>query len=385
MLAQLRFSPELEREFRREHEARAPFVRMTLQILSALLVAATPLYDGRLLHAPAGFLAASRLLQFGVEIPLVLLSLLFTAWTPLRPLSARATTLAAVAMAVCLMTQRVIGARYDFEVPHEFPAITFTAVLFLGQLRLFYFLPWAALTMLGTTVVEFDTFPDGNAIYGVISSWMLFTIAATGAYTLEFSARQSWYRGRLLTFQASRDALTGLPNRRHFDLKLHELVRDAARQRKNVALLMIDIDFFKAFNDHFGHPIGDECLRRVGARLTMAMRRPQDFCARVGGEEFAAVWFDAGADDAVRLAEALRQSIEELGIPNAPGYGTRVSGSGGFVQVLAPSPADSAERICAEMIKAADDALYAAKHAGRGRMIVARPATPAFAAPASAD
>jgi len=370
-LARLNFGDALEAEFQRDHEASAPPARMTLQVLSILLIAVTPLYDVSLLHAPQGFVAVSHMLQFSILIPFVLLSLVVTAVPRLRPMSVAATLLASVVVASGLMAQRLLGQPYRFEVPHDFPAITFAAVLFLGRMRLFTVLPWALLTMLVTTAFELEMLDDPGTVYGTFSAWMLFLIAGTGAYLLEFSARQSWYRGRLLEFQALRDPLTGLPNRRHFDRQLDELVRDAARGQRNVALLLIDIDHFKTYNDHFGHPKGDECLRRIGARLTLAMRRPRDFCARVGGEEFAAVWFDADEHEAMRLAESLRVAIEELAIAAAPSRGGFVTGSAGFVQVVAPSPADTVERICADLIKAADAALYEAKRAGRAQTVIA--------------
>lgn len=371
MLQRLKFQQPLEAEFRRDYEAGALMPRIGLQIIGIVLIAATPLYDSSLLHAPEAFLRASRILQFAVQIPFVLLALGVTAWAPLRRYSAPATLLAVVVVACGLATQRMIGEPLGFIVPQDFPAITFTAMMFLGRLRLYYTLPIASLTLIGTTALDLRSFNSGSALYGDLSAWILFMLSATGAYTLEYWARQSWYRGRLLQFQASCDALTGLPNRRHFDAKLRELLRDAARYRKNLALLMIDIDHFKAFNDHFGHPRGDECLRRIGIRLNLAMRRPHDFCARIGGEEFAAVWFDVNAADAPRLAEDLRLAIEALSIPPAPGYGAVVTGSGGFVQLTAPSPAVSTERVCADLIRAADSALYEAKRAGRARLVVA--------------
>lgn len=371
-LVRLRFKAPLESVFRREYEASAPASRVTLLLLATILIAVTPLYDVSLLHAPAEFLKSARILQFGVEIPVVLLSLLLTAYKPLKHLSAAATILAAMVVAGGIMAQRMLAAPYGFHVPHDFPAIAFTTTLFLARLRLFYVLPWGVLTMIGATVADLHTFQSSDVIYGIVSSWMLFTIAVTGTYLLEYSARQSWYRGRLLEFQALRDGLTGMLNRRHFDLELRQLIRDAARQRKNVALLILDIDHFKAYNDHYGHPLGDECLRRVGQRLQLAMRRPRDFCARIGGEEFAAVWFDACSEQSAVLAEELRLMVQELGIAAAPASGANVTASGGFVQVLAPSPADTAERVAADMMKRGDAALYAAKRAGRARMIVAK-------------
>lgn len=369
MLARLRFPPEIERRFRIDHEAGATASRVTLQLLAIFMVAITPLYDQSLLHAPASFLPASRVLQFQIQIPFTVLALITTLWRPLRALSAVATGIATVIVALGLMTQRVIGMRHGFEVPFDFGAVTLAAGLFLARLRLRYYLPWALLTMLATTAAELLLVSAGQIEYGLMSAWMLFLIATAGGYVLEYSSRQSWCLRQLLSYQAARDPLTGLVNRREFDRRLHELVRNAARERGSVALLLIDVDHFKAYNDHFGHPRGDDCLRRIGLQLERTMRRPHDFCARIGGEEFAAVWANARPEDAVRLAEALRDSIAGLGIEAPPARGSHVTASGGLAQLLMPSPAEDAGLLCTRLLSVADAALYRAKAEGRARLV----------------
>lgn len=369
MLARLRFAPAIERRFRIDHEAGATGSRAALQVIAILMVAITPLYDRSLLQAPEGFLQASHLLQFTVQIPFTVLALAVTLWKPLRALSPVATGLATIIVALGLMTQRVIGKRYGFDVPFDFTAVTLAAGLFLARLRLLYYLPWVLLTMGLTTAAELVLVSAGHIHYDLISAWMLFMIALTGGYVLEYSNRQSWCLRQLLSYQAARDPLTGLVNRREFDRRLRELVRDAARERGSVALLLIDVDHFKAYNDHFGHPRGDECLRSIGLQLERTMRRPRDFSARIGGEEFAAVWANARPEDAVRLAEQLRHSIEGLGLEAPPGRGLHVTASAGLAQLLMPSPADNATQLCSRLLSVADAALYRAKAEGRARLV----------------
>ena len=370
----LRFPGALESEFRRDYEAGATTSRCTLMVSGLLLIAVTPLYDVALLRAPEEFVRLSRLLQFGVQIPAILIALMVTLVPRLRRASRAASLLAMMLVAMGLTAQHVIGIPMHFEVPQDFAAVTIAATLFAGRLPLRELAPLALLTMAGTTVLALQAADDSGSRYGAISALMLFLLALIGAGLLEFTARQSWYRGRLLEQLASRDALTGLPNRRYFDRELHLLLRTGAREQRPVALMILDIDHFKAFNDHYGHPLGDDCLRRIGQCLQAGMRRPRDFCARLGGEEFAAVWYDAAPPHAMQLAEQLRMSIDALGIPPAPGTGERVTASAGFVQCT-PAVDDDAGDLADWLIDQADDALYRAKRGGRARLAAAASAT----------
>lgn len=369
-LLRLRFDAPLETQFQSEYELSARPSRVTIMVIGMLMMALTPLYDSLVLKAPAPFLTASHILQFGVQIPAIGLALLFTLRTSLMRWSSPATLLATTVAASGLAAQHVIGYQHQFNVPHDFPAMTISAMLILGRVRFRTALPWAVMTLLAVTVVQVGLI-GLPTVYDAISAWMLTVIAAIAAYLLEYSARQSWYRGRLLEYLATRDGLTGLPNRRHFDLELRKLVREAVRRQQNVAVMLLDVDHFKAYNDQHGHPAGDQCLRIVGEWLGSAMRRPQDFCARIGGEEFAAVWFDAGPDDAIRLAESLRDGIHTLAIERGIDGGEHVNASGGFAQVIAPEGSESPDRITADLVKRADTALYSAKRAGRGRLVLA--------------
>jgi len=165
---------------------------------------------------------------------------------------------------------------------------------------------------------------------------------------------------------ASEDGLTDLANRRHFDVYLATELARAQRNKQTVALVLCDVDFFKPYNDHYGHPAGDECLKRVSAALQSACRRPADLVARYGGEEFALVLPETELSGAVTLAEAARKAVEELKIPHAQSKAVpHVSISAGVAAQL-PEMTITAE----QLIMAADQALYQAKHLGRNRVVV---------------
>lgn len=370
-LARLRFDGSTEAEFRSDYERQSPPARITLQLLGLALIGITPLYDERLLSAPSEFLAIARVLDFGVEIPAILVSLILTLLPGLRRYSAPATALSTLLIATCLMVQRLAGMPHDFHVPHDLPVVAIAAVLVLSRLRVFYILPWTLAILALTIGLELYFKPGPDALFDSISVLMLYLISLIAAYLIERSARESWYRGRLLERIALKDSLTGLSNRRHFDSELYRLISIAQREQRGLALMIFDIDRFKAYNDFYGHPTGDQCLRRIGHHLDAMTRRPLDLCARIGGEEFAAVWYDIKGRNARRMAEDLRLSIEKLAIIAAPGDRPSVSASAGLVVLEQASAGDATAAILDSLMRKADAALYRAKHAGRATLIVA--------------
>lgn len=179
--------------------------------------------------------------------------------------------------------------------------------------------------------------------------------------------RQLQEANRLLEQLSMHDGLTDVANRRYFDQYLEKEWRRAARTNAPVSLLMIDIDYFKKFNDRYGHQSGDECLKQVAQALKTETKRTQDFIARYGGEEFAVVLPQTDNDGAVALARKLRTRIEELNIAHeASGAGTRVT-----ISIGAATRRSNPSLSCETLLHAADQALYSAKHKGRNRVTAA--------------
>lgn len=162
------------------------------------------------------------------------------------------------------------------------------------------------------------------------------------------------------------DGLTGVANRRFFDEALQTEWRQCRRQQTPLALVMIDIDYFKYYNDHHGHQAGDECLRAVAHALKEQMMRPHDLIARYGGEEFACLLPDTDVLGAWHKAEQLRAAVEQLAIPHPVGEQAFLSLSCGAAALI-PHSFNSPQ----ELISSADAMLYSAKHAGRNRSCAA--------------
>ena len=160
------------------------------------------------------------------------------------------------------------------------------------------------------------------------------------------------------------DGLTGLSNRRHFDEYLELEWRRSLRDQTQLSLLMIDVDYFKSYNDSFGHVEGDEALRKVAAAIRDASARPSDLPARYGGEEFVLVLPNTSPGGARLLAEKLRQTVAALKIPhNTPTEGCGLTISIGLATMVPQAGTD-----CRLLISAADRGLYLAKNNGRNQV-----------------
>ena len=168
----------------------------------------------------------------------------------------------------------------------------------------------------------------------------------------------------LLESLANIDSLTDIANRRRFDEKLAAEWRRCQRSGLPLSLIMIDIDHFKAFNDHFGHGAGDICLVTIAATLSANLSRPGDLVARYGGEEFAVILPETDPAGAVRIAERMRVALAEQGMAQAPGdERSIVTLSAGVAGRVPDEQAD-----VAELVAAADRKLYEAKTLGRNRV-----------------
>jgi diguanylate cyclase (GGDEF)-like protein len=185
---------------------------------------------------------------------------------------------------------------------------------------------------------------------------------------MEQAYRKSFLEDALIIDLVARDGLTGVMNRRAFDEHLLRVWQHALRDQRAIAVLMIDIDHFKQYNDTYGHQAGDTALRTVAKTLQGFGRRPLDFVARYGGEEFAVILYDLAPAHVQDVAERLREVVQNLKIPaprERPDGGQDVTVSVG-VGLVAPSIGRTPQGA----VQLADEALYEAKQAGRNCVVV---------------
>jgi diguanylate cyclase (GGDEF)-like protein len=362
----LRFEPTLEHEYLdASADAVRPRVRIAM-LLALCTVLGFAVLDHRLLGAP--WRLPDDLARFGIELPLVLLATWLIGsrhykrfYLPALQLGAPLFGVTAAVTAawagdpalVALGTARLVLA-------------TFFVYFMLG-LPFFAALRTNAFLVAAFAVAAWWTaMPSSMALYNVFILLCANLFAGAGSYALEHAMRLAFLERRLLAEVASHDGLTGLLNRAAFDAQLARVWDQAARDQQSVAVVMLDIDHFKSFNDRYGHQAGDQALRDVAAAVARTARRPLDLVARFGGEELIAILPGADRRHAEAVAKALVEAVSGLDIPHAgsPGAG-RVTVSVGVAAVDA-----TRESSYESAIRLADRALYLAKDQGRDRWVV---------------
>ncbi len=171
-------------------------------------------------------------------------------------------------------------------------------------------------------------------------------------------------RGDMLERMASLDGLTGIPNRRRFDEALDSEWKRSLRHRHPLSLILLDIDFFKLYNDHYGHAEGDECLKKVARAISRAMPRAEDLAARYGGEEFVCILSGTGNQGAMAVANRILDAVRTLEILHARSkVADHVTVSAGVASMI---PTMQGKAL--ELTQKADKALYQAKQNGRDQI-----------------
>jgi diguanylate cyclase (GGDEF)-like protein len=208
--------------------------------------------------------------------------------------------------------------------------------------------------------LPFDQLYYSTAILGGAA-----VIGGISTYNLEHSLRTNFLETRMLNELAERDGLTGLYNRRIFDDYVERLWRQSRREGTAVAIVFVDIDSFKSYNDLYGHQAGDDCLKKVAKCIGRGAKRPFDFAARYGGEEFVLVLYGPPEDYARSVPEQIRRDVLDLAIPHG---GSQVAKYVTVSLGLSLATPDTT-RSLAGAIQTADEALYQAKREGRNLVV----------------
>jgi diguanylate cyclase (GGDEF)-like protein len=355
---ELRFAPDLERVFQAFHlkrsRARVRFFQLALGLLAIAAAVKLTVLDS----VPLGEVALGWL---GLVIP-ACLALALASWSRLYQ---RLYVPAARLLLPVIATVAAFGIADRHVAGHPEPFCFLTtfsiAIFFLGG-QLFREALLVNIFMVGSLglALAHAGWPAAAVVYYTTE---LVITSAVGAFVyqgVERQLRTSFLERGLLSEMVARDGLTGLANRGAFDDDYARLWQQATRDRRSLALLIIDVDHFKAYNDRYGHQAGDRALRRVAQVVRRFARRPLDIAARYGGEEFLVALYDLGAEHVREIAEELRESIQALGIPHDDSPAGAVTASIG-VSIVSPRPGRSPEGA----VQLADEALYAAKRGGR--------------------
>lgn len=203
---------------------------------------------------------------------------------------------------------------------------------------------------------------------GTLVMVMLFSLGLVNRYNEVVRAEERLRaENQVLQTYSYRDPLTGIANRRAFDEHLASEWRRAAREGHELSLVVLDVDYFKRYNDHYGHKAGDACLREVARAVNGVLKRPGDLVARIGGEEFGGVLVAASAAGALEVAQSLCAAVAGLGLPHADSPASAAVTVSVGVATAQPGPGTTPEAL----FECADGALYEAKHAGRNRVAAA--------------
>lgn len=244
--------------------------------------------------------------------------------------------------------------------------VTFYIYLVIGlRFRQATLAGWPVFLAYLTALIVNDA-PLVKIAYGTL--FLVFTnlIGMYAAFLFEMDSRELYHKKMLLRKLARTDGLTGVDNRRTFDEHLGNVWRQARREEQSVAVLLVDIDHFKLYNDCYGHGPGDECIQAVADALKDSVNRPLDQVARYGGEEFAVVLYNP-TDQFVRAyANKLVSKVSGLGIEHKASRTSDVVTISIGAAIMQPDASNEPD----QLVRAADDALYEAKEQGRNRATV---------------
>jgi diguanylate cyclase (GGDEF)-like protein len=359
----LRFEGELESAYRRDQfQERLRYLRINLAILA--VISLVVIQVDRVVMPVIGRIVPD-LARTGVMLPLLLAGFAITfvrradVWFPRY--IAVAMTAALAAMSLISVTAFIEGEPRIF------------ARLLLGIIAVYFVLGLTFRSAIAVNALALALYaaiavtkgmPAVDLTHYLLTLTIANVICIAGAWNLEHARRTAWLEGQRLAETAMQDGLTGIHNRRRFDDHLQRVWSQCVRERRPIALMLADIDHFKAFNDRYGHQAGDEALKAVAGVLQRFARRPLDLAARYGGEEFALILFDAKRDFAAQYGEEMLEAVRKLSIPHQDSGSAPVLTISLGIACVVPA----ARRSWAGLVQLADQALYAAKDGGRNRV-----------------
>ncbi len=375
-----RFPAEMEAEFQREMECWREH-RMRRTGLVAVLLYGAFAFSDRVM-VPDAYQKAWAI-RFLLVIPLMLL--LTFGYSRLRQPALRSLLLSASVLVVAVSLPWIAGLSRHPNALHYQTGVTL--VILFGNIVLGLRLRDAVATSLLIALIYGYSLQQMPLLSPAVAlnNWLFYLAAVVISLVANFRRDQDQRRAyhahvreqarnaelrdavQLLAKLSAEDGLTGIANRREFDRRLQLEWARAKRAGESLALVLVDVDCFKSYNDYYGHPAGDLCLQQVAAALQAVPQRSSDLVARFGGEEFVALLPATSGADALQLAQRMRQAVIDLQIPHATSrVAPGVTASFG-VAALKPGAQQAADALLAQ----ADAALYRAKEQGRNQVVEA--------------
>ena len=353
--------------FARYYRGEMRLASVALFVFVATNYAIAPLYRAWFLGTPATAPQAIWLIEYGVILTTALAAA-FVRWRWSEREIATPFTLAAVAV----ISASIIGDRYVWTqagVPFFNELIGYFLISAMVMTGIEYRrLCWiVAPALCADSVLSYVLHGWGPvANFELLSNLTAAYIAVFTGWFFEKNMRQVWAKASSLELLAHQDALTNLLNRRGLSERAENTLKQAVRDKKPVAVAMLDLDHFKGYNDLYGHPAGDAALRAVALVLAEHARRPLDLVARTGGEEFVILWFATGADGLERRVQRLVDAIRNLEIPHASGNPS------GHLTISLGAVTATAEATLGinYLVEQADLLLYEAKQKGRDQAVI---------------
>ncbi len=344
-----------EREFRDYYQRRTLPMAQVAVFIAILLILAVCVLDWTVM--PPEFSWPAIFFRVSTMLLSLLLVFALTMYRPSDPMVPYAFMAAGATNGVCTIIVGGMAARsgIDFVLWGTIFATFYVYLVFGLRFRLAAFAGWPVFITFISVGMMVDK-PFVKLAYGSLFLVFANIVGMYASYLLERDARELFQKEKLLKKLARTDALTGISNRRSFDEHLADVWRQARREERKVAVLLVDIDYFKLYNDCYGHGPGDRCIQGVADALTRSVNRPFDIVARYGGEEFAIVLYDP-TDRFVRdYADKLVGRVEALGIEHkASDISEHVT-----VSVGAATMRPDRLKLPDALVRSADDALYEA-------------------------
>ncbi|MDE2304677.1 MAG: GGDEF domain-containing protein [Gammaproteobacteria bacterium] len=361
----LSFDPVLESEFRRTRlEESLGYIRANL-LLGVVITLAFAAMDAIVLGHTLDRIPAR--IEILVSEPLLLCVL---AATFAQNRQRFYPPVAMAALGLCGLSQAALQVIASLSgTALQFPSMIWTAMFAYFMAGLVFYQALAVNLLVLVAYLAAGTATQLGAVAFSYEALALVTVNLIGAsvvYMHEKTSRTRFLEAGLLREMVARDGLTGIQNRRMFDQHIRRVWNQATRDAQRIAVLLVDIDCFKDYNDRYGHQAGDECLRAVASTLSRSARRPLDFTARYGGEEFAIVLYEASREYVAEVLTRIQRSIADLNIAHeASTVTSRLTVSIGAAFIL-----PTTNRTPEGLIQLADEALYSAKGQGRNRVVV---------------